>query len=73
MTAGTAQRAALMLIRAYKAVVSPWLPPACRFTPTCSEYAADAIMQYGAWRGVLKAMKRLSHCHPLHPGGWDPA
>lgn len=64
---------ALGLLRAYKLLVSPWLGPACRFTPTCSEYAADAIERYGLLRGVAKAAKRLLKCHPFHRGGWDPA
>ena len=59
-------------IRAYKRVVSPWLRPACRFTPTCSEYAIEAIARHGVWRGTLKALRRLGSCHPLHRGGFDP-
>jgi len=59
-------------IRVYKRVVSPWLRPACRFTPTCSEYAIEAIASYGVWRGTLKALRRLGSCHPLHRGGFDP-
>lgn len=63
---------ALKALRAYKIVVSPWLPPACRFTPTCSEYAFEAIEQYGLIRGVARAGARLLRCHPLHRGGFDP-
>ena len=59
-------------VRAYKLVVSPWLPPACRFVPTCSEYAHQAIEQYGVIRGAARAMSRLLRCHPLHKGGFDP-
>ena len=59
-------------LRAYKIVVSPWLPPACRFTPTCSEYAFEAIEQYGLIRGFSSAIARLLRCHPLHRGGFDP-
>jgi putative membrane protein insertion efficiency factor len=63
---------ALKAIRAYKLVVSPWLPPACRFTPTCSEYAFEAVERYGAMRGFWYAVARLLRCHPLHRGGFDP-
>jgi uncharacterized protein len=64
---------ALGILKGYKAILSPWLAPACRFTPTCSEYAADAIEKYGVLRGVGKALTRLLRCHPFHRGGWDPA
>jgi len=66
------QTLALKLVRAYKLVISPWLPPACRFTPTCSEYAQEAIEQYGFIRGVVRAVGRVLRCHPLHRGGFDP-
>ena len=66
------QRLALKIVRGYKLVVSPWLPPACRFTPTCSEYAHEAIEQYGIVLGVVRALGRLLRCHPLHRGGFDP-
>jgi uncharacterized protein len=59
-------------VRAYKLVVSPWTPPACRFVPTCSEYALEAIEQYGLIRGTARAVSRLFRCHPLHRGGFDP-
>lgn len=59
-------------VRAYKLVISPWLPPACRFVPTCSEYALQAIDQYGLVRGTIRAAARLLRCHPLHRGGFDP-
>jgi putative membrane protein insertion efficiency factor len=60
------------LIRAYKMLISPLLPPACRFTPTCSEYAMEAITKYGALRGVYLGVRRILRCHPFHPGGYDP-
>ena len=62
----------LLLLRGYKQWLSPVLPNACRFVPTCSEYAAEAIEQYGALRGVAKAMWRLLRCHPFSAGGYDP-
>ncbi|RLB95232.1 MAG: membrane protein insertion efficiency factor YidD [Deltaproteobacteria bacterium] len=48
------------------------MPPSCRFTPTCSQYAYEAVSRYGAVRGGLMAFKRLLRCHPFHPGGYDP-
>ncbi|UCH22963.1 MAG: membrane protein insertion efficiency factor YidD [Deltaproteobacteria bacterium] len=63
---------ALLLIRAYQWILSPILGPACRFYPTCSEYAYQAIMRYGLPKGLFLAFKRLLRCHPLHPGGYDP-
>jgi len=64
--------ALVLAIRAYQKTVSKLLPPACRFTPTCSEYAAQAIERYGSARGSALAAKRLLRCHPWHPGGYDP-
>lgn len=60
------------VIRAYQLLLSPILPPACRFQPTCSEYSIDAIRRYGALKGVAMAARRLLKCHPWHPGGYDP-
>ena len=62
----------LSILKAYKVVVSPLLPPACRFVPTCSEYAQEAVSRYGALRGGWLSMRRLARCHPFHPGGYDP-
>ena len=62
----------LHLLRTYQLVISPLLPPACRFTPTCSAYAIEAIQEYGALRGFYMSMRRLLRCHPFHPGGYDP-
>ena len=65
-------RAAVGLLRFYKAAISPWLPRACRFEPTCSVYAREAIERHGLARGGVMAFKRLLRCHPFHPGGFDP-
>ncbi|HEY0078197.1 MAG TPA: membrane protein insertion efficiency factor YidD [Pyrinomonadaceae bacterium] len=62
----------LYLLRFYKAAISPLLPPACRFVPTCSEYAQEAIARHGAMRGGWMSVRRLLRCHPFHPGGYDP-
>lgn len=62
----------LFLLRAYKLAISPYLGQRCRFFPSCSEYAAQAIRGHGAWKGSLLAGKRLCKCHPWHPGGVDP-
>jgi putative membrane protein insertion efficiency factor len=67
------KQAIQLVLRGYKAVVSPWLPPACRYVPTCSDYASDAIERYGTLRGAAKAAWRLLRCHPLAKGGYDPA
>jgi len=58
-------------IRLYKRFISPWMPPACRFEPTCSVYAAEAIETHGLY-GVWLAVKRILKCHPFNPGGNDP-
>ena len=60
------------LLRVYRAVISPLLGARCRFVPSCSVYAEEAICQHGLLRGVWLAVVRLSKCHPLHPGGEDP-
>jgi hypothetical protein len=60
------------LLRFYKAWISPWLPSACRFEPTCSDYMRLAVERYGALRGIWLGVKRLLRCHPLHAGGYDP-
>lgn len=66
------KRVLIWLVRGYKRFISPLLPPTCRFTPTCSEYALEAIQKYGALRGGWMALKRILRCHPFHPGGYDP-
>jgi len=65
-------RAALALLRFYRAAVSPWLPPTCRYEPSCSRYALAAVERHGALRGGWLALWRLGRCHPFHAGGYDP-
>ena len=60
------------LLKFYKAAISPWLPPSCRFVPTCSEYALEAIQRYGPLRGSAMGLRRILRCHPFHSGGYDP-
>jgi putative membrane protein insertion efficiency factor len=66
------QHGLIAAVRTYKRLVSPILPPACRFQPTCSEYAAEAIEKHGVLRGVSLAVRRILRCAPWHPGGVDP-
>jgi putative membrane protein insertion efficiency factor len=63
---------AVFLIGAYQALLSPLLPDSCRYTPTCSQYAREAIMKHGLTRGSYLAARRILRCHPFHPGGYDP-
>lgn len=65
-------RALIGLIRLYQRCISVWLPPVCRFHPSCSEYAAQAMGAHGLWTGARLAVRRLLSCHPFHPGGYDP-
>jgi uncharacterized protein len=69
---GLPQVVLLALLRGYKCVLSPILPPACRYVPTCSEYAAEAVERYGVFRGSAMAMWRVLRCHPFVHGGFDP-
>lgn len=62
----------MALLRLYKMAISPLLPPACRFHPTCSEYAFCAVQHHGALYGSWLSLRRLLRCHPFHPGGLDP-
>ena len=66
------KRVLLWLISFYRRNLSPLKPPCCRFIPTCSEYAMQAIEKYGAFKGGLLALRRLLKCHPFHKGGYDP-
>ncbi|MGL4448781.1 membrane protein insertion efficiency factor YidD [Shewanella sp.] len=63
---------ATTLIRGYQIIISPLLGPRCRFNPTCSHYAIEAIKVHGTAKGCWFALKRILKCHPLHPGGSDP-
>lgn len=69
---GVVLRAAVFLVQSYRTMISPFRPPACRFTPTCSQYALDALQEYGLFRGTWLALVRLAKCGPWHRGGWDP-
>lgn len=61
-----------LLIKGYKYIISPWLPRACRYTPTCSVYAMEALQKHGPWRGSILAMRRIGRCHPWGGHGYDP-
>ena len=65
-------RMLIALLRAYRYLLSPWWGNQCRFSPTCSEYALEAIRRHGAWRGAGLALRRVARCHPWQPGGFDP-
>lgn len=62
----------ISIIRFYQLFISPFLPPRCRFYPTCSQYAIEAIQKKGVLRGLWMTIKRISKCHPFHSGGYDP-
>lgn len=62
----------MLVVRVYRRVVSPLVPPRCRFAPSCSAYALEALSRYGAWRGGWLALRRIGRCHPWNPGGFDP-
>lgn len=60
------------LVLVYRKFISPWKPPTCRFYPTCSAYAMEALEKHGAVKGTVLTAKRIAKCHPFHPGGIDP-
>ena len=62
----------LGLIRFYQRAISPYFPPCCRYTPTCSQYALEAVKKYGPFKGGYLAVRRILRCNPFHPGGYDP-
>ena len=70
--AGAVLRGAIYVIELYRTMISPLRPPTCRFTPTCSQYAVDALREYGVVRGSWLSLMRLAKCGPWHRGGWDP-
>ena len=65
-------RLLILCIRFYQIFISPQKPPTCRFYPTCSAYAIEAIQKKGSVKGTWLAIKRIAKCHPFHPGGYDP-
>ena len=66
------RRIVLLLIRFYQYAISPHLPRSCRYTPTCSAYAYEAVEKFGPLKGLFLAFGRILRCHPFHPGGYDP-
>ena len=66
------RRVLIAMVRLYQLALSPLFPPCCRFTPSCSRYAIEALERHGCWRGLYLACRRILRCHPFHPGGFDP-
>ena len=66
------RRILILLVHGYRYLISPIMGPHCRFHPTCSAYAVEALEQHGALRGLWLSVRRLLRCHPWHPGGYDP-
>ena len=66
------KRVLLALVRFYRVAISPYRAPCCIYTPTCSQYAVQAIEKYGAWKGGFLALRRILRCNPFHKGGYDP-
>jgi hypothetical protein len=65
-------RILIIFVRIYQYTISPMLRPSCRFTPSCSQYAVEALAKHGAFKGGWLAIKRITRCHPHNPGGYDP-
>ncbi|MGL5876156.1 MAG: membrane protein insertion efficiency factor YidD [Xenococcaceae cyanobacterium] len=66
------KRILILLIKGYRKFISPLFLPSCRFQPTCSQYAIEAVERFGVFKGSWLAVRRISRCHPFHPGGYDP-
>ena len=66
------RRVVMLPIRGYQKFISPGLPPSCRFSPSCSQYALEAVSKHGALKGMWLGARRLVRCHPFNPGGYDP-
>jgi len=66
------KRLFILALRGYRYFLSPFMGNQCRFAPTCSVYAIEAVERFGPWRGGVLAVRRLARCHPWHAGGWDP-
>lgn len=62
----------ILIVRGYQVALSPLLPPSCRYHPTCSHYAIEALERHGVWRGGWLAIRRIARCHPFRAGGFDP-
>ena len=62
----------IALVRGYQLVLGPMLPSVCRYSPSCSMYAIEALEKHGAWRGLVLSVRRIGRCHPFHVGGYDP-
>jgi len=62
----------IIIVKLYQLFISPLFPAQCRFSPTCSQYAHEALAKYGSFKGVILTTKRILRCHPFHPGGYDP-
>jgi hypothetical protein len=72
MSVASARTIVSLLLLGYHKVFSPWLPAACRFYPTCSVYASQAVQKHGIFKGIFLSLRRLSRCHPWSAGGYDP-
>ena len=72
MIRGLAARSLLLAVHGYRLMLSPLLPPSCRFSPNCSAYAEEAVLRHGPVRGAWLAIRRVGRCHPFHQGGFDP-
>lgn len=72
MIRAAAQWCFILIVRGYQVILGPLLPAACRYVPSCSVYAIEALERHGPWRGGLLAVRRILRCHPFRPGGYDP-